>query len=262
MTGIANADGTVRIEVTDGVALLTLDRSRKLNAVTTAMSDELLGIVRRLADDETVRVAVITGAGERSFCVGSDIGEVDAYPDPWQFRNRRDYCDALRALRKPVIAAVNGYAFGGGLELALSCDIRLASAAASFAAAEIKLGWIGGGGVSALLSVSLAASDAALMLLTGDPVPAAQAHRMGLVSAVHEPGELLPAALALAATIAARPPIAAQAAKANLLAARSMGLEQAIQYEREMQTICMATSDAAEGRQAFAAKRPARFTGR
>jgi enoyl-CoA hydratase/carnithine racemase len=193
--------------------------------------------------------------------VGSDIGEVGAYPDPWQFRNRRDYCDALRAIRKPVIAAVNGYAYGGGLELALSCDLRLASTGASFAAAEIKLGWIGGGGVSALLAASIPASDAALMLLTGDPVTAPQAHRMGLVSRLHEPEDLLPAARELAATIAARPPIAAQSAKANLHAARSMGQEAAIQYEREMQAICMATQDAAEGRRAFAEKRPPHFTG-
>lgn len=177
---------------------------------------------------------VLTGAGPRSFCVGSDVGEVDAYPDPWQFRNRRDYCDALRALRKPVIAAVNGYAYGGGLELALSCDIRLASTTASFAAAEIKLGWIGGGGVSALLAASVPASDAALLLLTGDPVDAAEALRIGLVSRLYAPDSLV---------------------------ARSMGLEQAIQYEREMQAICMGTRDAAEGRSAFAEKRVPRFTG-
>jgi enoyl-CoA hydratase/carnithine racemase len=95
-----------------------------------------------------------------------------------------------------------------------------------------------------------------------DPVDAAESYRMGLVSRLYEPGELLPAALALAATVAQRPPVAAQAAKANLLAARNMGLAQAIQYEREMQAICLATEDAAEGRAAFAAKRPGRFTGR
>jgi enoyl-CoA hydratase/carnithine racemase len=255
--------GTVRIDVTgDGVALLTLDRPGKLNAVTDEMSRELAGHVARLDADESIRVAVLTGAGDRSFCVGSDIAEVGEYAGPWQFRNRRDYCTTLREVRKPIIAAVNGYAYGGGLELALCCDIRLASRTSSFAAAEIKLGWIGGGGVSALLSASLAASDAALLLLTGDPVDAAEAYRMGLVSRLYEPGELLPAALALAATIAQRPPIAAQAAKANLLAARSMGLAQAIQYEREMQAICLATRDAAEGRAAFAEKRAGRFTGR
>lgn len=252
----------VQFELQDSVGVITLARPEKLNAVTTAMSAELFTLVERLDVEQEVRALVVTGAGDRAFSVGSDIGEVDAYPDPWQFRNRRDYCDALRALRIPVIAAVNGYAFGGGLELALSCDIRLASTTASFAAAEIKLGWIGGGGVSALLSASLAASDAALMLLTGDPVTAAEAHRCGLVSRVSEPDRLLEAALTLARTIASRPTIAAQSAKANLLAARSMGLESAIQYEREMQAICMATADAAEGRLAFAQKRAPSFVGR
>ena len=254
--------GTVDIDVRDGVATITLNRPAKLNAVTKQMSADLLDLASRLDNDDAIRVAILTGAGARAFCVGSDVGEVDASPDPWEFRNRRDYCDALRAIRKPVIAAINGYAYGGGLELALSCDIRLASATASFAAAEIKLGWIGGGGVSALLAASLAASDAALMLLTGDPIDATEAARIGLVSRIHPPGALLPAALDLARAIADRAPIAAQSAKANLLAARSMGLAAAIQYEREMQAICMGTADAAEGRRAFAEKRPARFIGR
>ncbi len=211
------------------LAVLTLDRPDKLNSVTTAMSQRLFGLIGEIGSDDAVRAVVLTGAGPRSFCVGSDIAEVDAYPDPWRFRNRRDYCDALRALRKPVIAAVNGYAYGGG--------------------------------VSALLAASVPAGDAALLLLTGDPVDAAEARRIGLVSRLYEPAELVQAARALAATIAARPPIAAQAAKANLLAARSMALEQAIQYERGMQAICMGTRDAAEGRSAFAEKRSPRFTG-
>jgi enoyl-CoA hydratase/carnithine racemase len=253
---------TVEFTVAGGVGTITLNRPHKLNAVTTAMSAGLLELVGRVGADRDVRVLVVTGAGERSFSVGSDIGEVDAYPDPWEFRNRRDYCDALRALRIPVIAAVNGYAYGGGLELALSADIRLASSTASFAAAEIKLGWIGGGGVSALLSATVPASDAALLLLTGDPVDAAEAYRMGLVSKVVAPHELAAAAQSLARTIAARPPIAAQSAKANLLAARTMGREAAIQYEREMQAICMGTKDAAEGRRAFAEKRAPVFEGR
>ena len=254
--------GHVSIDVDDGVALVTLERPEKLNAVTTAMSSELFAIFERVEDDRSVHALVITGAGDRSFCVGSDITDVDRYPDPWQFRNRRDYCDALRSLRIPVVGAVNGYAYGGGLELALSCDVRIASTAASFAAAEIKLGWIGGGGVCALLTASVPASDAALMLLTGDPVDATEALRCGLVSRLAPPRDLLSAAMAVARTIAARPTIAAQAAKANLLAARSMGREAAIQYEREMQAICMATEDAAEGRRAFSEKRPPNFVGR
>ncbi|WP_033338231.1 enoyl-CoA hydratase/isomerase family protein [Catenuloplanes japonicus] len=255
------SDGTVRFDVSDGVGVITLDRPRKLNAMTRAMSADLLDLVRRIDAESLARVVVVTGAGDRAFSVGSDVGEVGDYAAPWDFRNRRDYCDALRALRVPAIAAVNGYAYGGGLELALSCDIRLAADTASFAAAEIKLGWIGGGGVSALLSATVPAGDAALMLLTGDPVPAADAHRMGLVSQVHPSTRVLSVALELARTIASRAPIAAQSAKANLRAARSMGLEAAIQYEREMQAICMATDDAREGRAAFAEKRTPTFRG-
>src|SRR4051794_11231439 len=255
-------DGRIRFEQDGYVGLLTLDRPAKLNAATRSMSAELLELIPRIDEDPSIRAVVVTGAGDRAFSVGSDVGELDRYDGPWHFRNRRDYCDALRPLRTPVIAAVNGYAYGGGLELALSCDIRLASSAASFAAAEIKLGWIGGGGVTALLATSVPAGDAATMLLTGDPVDAAEALRIGLVSRILSPAELLPAATELAERIAARPPVAAAAAKANLRAAWSMGLEAAIQYERELQAVALGTRDAAEGRAAFAERRTGRFEGR
>ncbi|MEV0797250.1 enoyl-CoA hydratase/isomerase family protein [Kribbella sp. NPDC050281] len=255
-------DGRIAFEQDGYVGLLTLDRPAKLNAATRSMSAELLELIPKIDEDPSIRAVVVTGAGDRAFSVGSDIGELDRYDGPWHFRNRRDYCDALRALRTPVIAAINGYAYGGGLELALSCDIRLASSSASCAAAEIKLGWIGGGGVTALLAASVPASDAAMMLLTGDPIDAAEALRIGLVSQVLPPSEVLPAATELAHRIAARPPIAAQAAKANLRAAWSMGLEQAIQYERELQAVALGTRDAAEGRAAFAERRTGDFEGR
>jgi enoyl-CoA hydratase/carnithine racemase len=254
-------DGRVAFERKGYVGLLTLDRPAKLNAATRTMSEQLLELIPRIDADEDVRVVVVTGAGDRSFSVGSDITELDRYDGPWQFRNRRDYCDALRAMRKPAIAAVNGYAFGGGLELALSCDIRLAAVRATFAAAEIKLGWIGGGGVTALLAASLPSSDVATLLLTGDPIDSAEALRCGLVSRVLPDDKLLPTAIELAERIAARPPIAAQAAKANLRAALAMGLEPAIQYEREMQAVAMGTQDAHEGRAAFAERRTGNFTG-
>ncbi|MEU4607049.1 enoyl-CoA hydratase/isomerase family protein [Kribbella sp. NPDC023972] len=255
-------DGRIRFDQDGRVGLLTLDRPAKLNAATRAMSTELLELIPRIDEDPSIRAVVLTGAGDRSFSVGSDVGELDAYDGPWQFRNRRDYCDALRSLRTPVVAAINGYAYGGGLELALSCDIRLAASTASFAAAEIKLGWIGGGGVTALLAASVPASDVAMMLLTGDPIDAAEALRIGLISRVLSADELLPAAIELAHRIAERPPIAAQAAKANLRAALSMGLEPAIQYERELQAVALGTRDAAEGRAAFAERRTGDFEGR
>ncbi|GAA5066797.1 enoyl-CoA hydratase/carnithine racemase [Thermocatellispora tengchongensis] len=252
----------IRCEVDGHVAVLTLDRPAKLNALTPEMAADLHGHVTALNADREVRAVVLTGAGERSFCVGSDIRELDGYEEPWDFRNRGDYGDSIRALRKPVIAAVNGYAYGGGLELAMACDIRLAAETATFAAPEIKLGWIGGSGQSALLAHSIGPGNAAVMLLTGDPIDAAQALAWGLVSRVLPQAELLDAARELAATIAARAPIAAQTAKANLRAAYTMPLDQAIQYERDLQTICFATQDAAEGRAAFAERRAPEFKGR
>jgi enoyl-CoA hydratase/carnithine racemase len=249
----------VGVEVHGAVAVVTIARPEKLNSVTPEMSDALGRVATWANDADDIRVVVLTGAGERAFCAGSDIRTLDSYATPWEFRNRRDYCDALRELRKPVIAAVNGYAFGGGLETALTCDIRIASSTATFAAPEIKLGWIGGGGMSALLAHSIGASNAALMLLTGDPVDAARALSWGLVSEVVEPERLLPRALELASAIAARPPIAAETAKANLTAAFNMPLAQAVAYERELQGITFATDDAAEGRAAFTEKRPGVF---
>jgi enoyl-CoA hydratase/carnithine racemase len=253
--------GDVRMDTDGHVAVITLDRPAKLNAVTPEMTEALAGYVATVNDRRDLRVVVLTGTG-RAFCAGSDIAGLADYDSAWQFGKRPDYCDAVRALRKPVVAAINGYAFGGGLELALTCDIRLASPAASFAAPEIKLGWIGGGGQSALLAHNVGPSNAALMLLTGDPVDADTALRWGLVTEVAAAGDLHPRALDLAHTIASRAPIAAETAKLNLQAAFEMPLGRAIDYERHLQTICFATQDAAEGRAAFAERREARFQGR
>jgi len=245
----------VSLEVGEHVATITIDRPQKLNSVTQEMADALVAAAEWCNESDEVRAVVLTGAGERSFSAGSDIRGLDKYATPWDFRNRADYCDAIRSLRKPVIAAVNGYAFGGGLETALSCDIRIASSTASFAAPEIKLGWIGGGGMSSFLAQSIGASNAAFMLMTGDPVDAERALAWGLVTEVVAPEGLLERAQEIAAIIASRPPIAAETAKANLHAAFNLPQEQAIAYERDLQTICFATEDAAEGRKAFAEKR-------
>ncbi|GAA1567168.1 MULTISPECIES: enoyl-CoA hydratase/isomerase family protein [Kribbella] len=241
------------------VAVITLNRPAKLNAVTADMSDALVELARHCNDADDIRAVVLTGTG-RAFSAGSDIAELDKYETPWAFRNRADYCDALKVLRKPIVAAVNGFALGGGLETALICDIRLASSTAVFAAAEVKLGWIGGGGMSALLTHTVGPGNAAMMLMTGDPIDARRALTWGLVSEVLEPDALLPRALELATTIASRAPIAVETAKANVAAALNMPLEQAVAYERDVQTICFATNDAAEGRAAFAEKREPKFT--
>jgi enoyl-CoA hydratase/carnithine racemase len=245
----------VKFSIEARIATIVLNRPQKLNAVTPDMADAIVALIDRCNRDDGVRCVIVTGAGERSFCAGSDIGELDRYDTPWNFRNRPDYCDAVRRLLKPSLAAINGYAFGGGLETALSCDIRIAATTAQFAAPEIKLGWIGGGGMAVFLAHSIGPSNAALMIMSGDPIPAEQALAWGLVSEVVPPSSLLTRARAIATTIASRAPIAAETAKLNLRAAFTMPLEKAIEYERDLQTICFATEDAAEGRAAFREKR-------
>jgi enoyl-CoA hydratase/carnithine racemase len=248
----------VTLDVADHVATLTLNRPAKLNAVTPEMAGAIAEAVAWCDASDEVRAVVVTGTG-RAFCAGSDIRELDRYATPWDFRNRPDYCDAIRAARTPTIAAVNGYALGGGLETALSCDIRIAAATATFAAPEIKLGWIGGGGMTSLLARAIGPSNTALMTMTGDPIDADRALRWHLVSEVTAPDDLVARAREIAATIASRAPIAAETAKINLRAAYSMPEDKALEYERDLQTICFATEDAAEGRRAFAEKRPAVF---
>ena len=250
--------GHVRLAVDDAVAFLTLDRPAKLNALTAAMTEELAAHLDWINREKSIRVAVLTGCG-KAFCAGSDIAELDDYDGPWDFGRRRDYGDLLRRLDKPIIAAVNGYAFGGGLELAMACDIRLAAESASFAAPEIKLGWIGGSGQCALLAYSVGPGNAAWMIYTGDAIDASTALSWGLVTQVVPAPDLLTRSTGLASTIAARAPIAAQTAKINLRAAHRMPLPAAIELERHLQTICFGTDDAREGRAAFGERRPAHF---
>ena len=252
----------IKIGINNYVATITLNRPEKLNAVTPAMSDTLVARIKEFNERSDVRILVLTGAGEKAFCAGSDIGELDTYGSPWEFRNRPDYCDAIRSSRKPVVCAINGYALGGGLETAMSCDIRIAADHARLGSPEVKLGWIGGGGMAFMLAHNIGASNAAMMLMGGDHVSAQQAFQWGLVSELHPAANLLARAQEIAATIASRPPVAVETAKANLRAAYTMPLEMAIQYERDLQTVCFATEDAAEGRAAFKERRPATFKGR
>jgi enoyl-CoA hydratase len=256
------ASEQIGVELGDHVLTVTLQRPEKLNAVTPEMAKTLERIALAANDDPEVRVVILTGAGDRAFCAGSDIRALDDYSTPWEFRNRMDYCDALHRLRKPIIAALNGYALGGGLETALICDIRLAADTARFAAPEVKLGWIGGGGMSAFLCAAAGPSNAAVMTMTGDMIDAETARAWGIVSEVLPGDRLLARARELAAVIASRPPIAVETAKANIRAVYNMPQEQAIGYERDLQTITFATEDAAEGRRAFAERRDAAFRGR
>lgn len=252
----------ITFEVHDHVGTITLNRPEKLNAVTPEMSDALVEHVTQWNRRDDIHCLVLLAAGEKAFCAGSDVKELDQYKTPWEFRNRPDYCDAIRSLVKPIVCAINGYALGGGLETAMSCDIRIAADTAVLGAPEVKLGWIGGGGMAYMLAHSAGASNASMMLMTGDFITAEQALRWGLVSELHPIARLHDRAQEIAATIASRPPIAVETAKANMRAAYTMPLEMAIRYERDLQTVCFATEDAQEGRAAFKEKRAPRFNRR
>jgi enoyl-CoA hydratase len=251
----------IEIDVAGAIATVRLNRPAKLNTMTPDMGRELLAFADRVNDDDAVRVVILTGTGERAFSAGSDVKVLDEYGTNWQLRNRVDYMRAVWAIRKPVIAAIRGYAIGGGLELALASDIRLATPDARFGAGEIKLGWHGGAGNTQLLPRLVGAGNALQMLLTADLVSAEDALRMNLVQEIVEPERLDERARELAERIAANAPIAAQLAKHLVRIAQSTSVEVGLAYENDTFAYCFTTNDAVEGRAAFTEKRPPRFTG-
>ena len=245
------------------VMVVTLNRPEKHNALNGAMRCAFLGALNAASSDPDIRVLVLTGAGEKSFVAGADIAEMAGRTPLEQRRvmNGPSIYDAVWRLTKPVIAAVNGYCFGGGLELALACDIRVASTVARFGQPEIALGLLPGGGATQRLPRVIGSGAAARLILTGDPVEAAEAHRMGLVDELVSPDELLPRSLALAERIATRSPVALAAAKDALRASLSTPLEAGMRAEATLFQLCFASRDGIEGLRAFVEKRAPKFTG-
>ena len=255
------ASGEVRLERHGHVGVITIDRPAKLNAMTVAMDRQMNALVYEANNNDDYRAFVLTGAPGRAFCAGSDITDLDEYGTNWRYRNRtqrnEDYAIAIFRMRKPVVAAIDGYCIGGGLEMACASDIRVATARSSFGAGEIRWGWHGGSGATQFLTRVAGPGLAAKMLLTGDRIDGAEALRAGLVQELFEDEqEMRDRAFALATTIASRSPIAVQSAKNLIRVAQSTG------YEIGMVSYCMLTEDAAEGRRAFAEKREAVFRGR
>ncbi len=243
------------------VATITLNRPHKLNTMTPEMGRMLLSLVDQINADDDIRVVILTGAGERAFSAGSDVKVLDDYGTNWQLRNRTDYARALYTVRKPVIAAIRGFAIGGGLELALTCDIRIASETARFGAGEIKLGWHGGAGNTQLLPRLVGYGKALQMLLTGDLIDADEARRTGLVQEVVPDDQLEAAARDLAGRIARNAPIAAQLAKHLVRMSESTSIEVGLAYENDLFAYCFTTKDSQEGIAAFKEKRPPVFRG-
>lgn len=253
---------TVDLTIDEGIATITMNRPQALNAFNTAQLELLRSVIHDVAADPAVRVAILTGAGERSFAAGADIKEMAELSQAAGLafgRLGHAVANALEGMPQPVIAAVNGFAFGGGCELALACDIRLASENARFAQPEVSLGIPPGWGGSQRLPRLVGPGIAAELILTGRHVRADEALRIGLVNAVHPLDQLLPAARDMAASVARNSPRAVRSAKALMKLASQGAPGAGLDAEVRAFGAAFETADQREGMAAFVEKRQAHF---
>lgn len=253
------------IENDDGVATLSVSRPDRLNALNDATIEELRDAFEELAADADVRGILVTGAGRKAFVAGADIGELARMGPLDGIDTSRKGQDAFRFLErigKPVVAAVNGFALGGGLELALACHLRVAARTARLGLPEVKLGIIPGYGGTVRLPRLVGRGRALELILTGEMIDAEEAHRIGLVNRVVEPDELRGAAEALLRTIMANGPIAVRLALEAVDRAADTGTDDALVLESNLFGLLAATDDMREGMSAFLEKRRADFHGR
>ncbi len=262
---------SLKQETRDGVLILTLDRPAARNALDRATQHELVEAWTRFRDDDTLRVAILTGAGSEAFCAGADLKELGAIyrsMTPLERRERGEREPGLGAItrnfdpRKPTIAAVNGACLAGGLELALACDIRIAADHARFGLPEVRRSILPGAGGTQRLPRALPLGVALEMILTGAPIDTEAALRWGLVSHVVPAAALLDTALQVAALIAANGPLAVRAAREAVYGGLALPLDAALRQEQFLAEPLRQSEDAAEGVRAFIEKRSPRFTGR
>jgi enoyl-CoA hydratase/carnithine racemase len=253
---------TVSAETRGAVGLARLDRPEARNALSPELMEELASVCERWDDDADVRCIVIAG-GDKWFAAGADIKAMAkrTLPEVMTSSAAR-FWPRLAAVRTPTIAAVSGYALGGGCELALACDMIVASEEAEFGQPEILLGIIPGGGGTQRLARVMGKQRAMDLVLTGRRIAAAEAHELGIVTRLAPPDGWLDAALELAGEVAERPPLAARLAKQAVLAAEETALTAGLDHERRLYELAMATEDRVEGMQAFIDKRRAQFRGR
>lgn len=252
--------GQVSVEVAEDVATICLDRPAKHNALTPEMLDQLERILTGLDAQRSVRVVLVTGAGDRSFCAGADIGRFKAlHPlDMWAQWTRRGHrvFDQLAGLRQPTIAAVSGNAYGGGLELTLACDLRIVADDATLGLTEVGIGTLPGWGGTGRLRDLIGAGRAKEMIFTGEPLTADRALAWGLANRLTPKTEVIKAARDLAARIASRAPVAVQMAK------QAIDAGDAYQVMEQVTSAATAfTNDAAEGLASFTEKRPPQYRG-
>jgi enoyl-CoA hydratase len=255
---------TITIDKRGAVAVLTINRPDKLNALNKTVHAEGVAALDELRKDASVRVVVITGSGPKSFIAGADISEF-AGQTPVTQRDlflERTFFNSIDAFPKPVIAMINGFCLGGGNELALACDIRIASENARFAQPEINLGIMCGGGGTQRLTRLIGEGRAMEMVLTGDMIDAPTALKFGLVTAVHPAEELEARTMELAEKIAEKAPIALQLSKEAVKFASRSNLDEGLRREVDLFAICFSTEDKEEGVAAFLEKRKPNFKGK
>ncbi|MFJ1258741.1 enoyl-CoA hydratase/isomerase family protein [Cupriavidus sp. CuC1] len=256
---------TVLFDLSDGVATITLNRPEAMNSLDPDSLVELNEAFQRAERDSNVRAVILTGAGNRAFCTGSDLKKTmppkESFAELTFGRCQPDYPFSGLDIDKPVICAVNGYALAGGMELALASDIRIAASNAQFGQSEVRVGSIPAAGGTQRLPRMIGRSDAMLLMLTGDSIDAQTALRIGLVSRVVEPAELMGAALQIARRIADNAPLAVRAVKRLVRDGMDMPLAAAIRSEQFVLGVLRDTQDRIEGRKAFQERRRPTFKG-
>ena len=252
-------------EEKEGVGLIMLNRPQARNALNSALLEELGHVLDAVEKSETIKVLVITGVGEKAFAAGADISEMATMPaiEGRMFSAKgMKSISKLSTIPKPTIAAVNGFALGGGCEVVLACDIRIASTKAKFGQPEVNLGVTPGFGGSQRLPRIVGEGIAKELLFTGDMIGANRAYEIGLVNRVVEPEALLDTAWEMARKIASKGQVAVRLTKQGVNAGLNMDLERGLQYETELFGLSFSTADQKEGMAAFLEKRPAIFTGK
>ena len=253
---------TVIVDKTAPIAVVTLNRPQSLNALSYALVKDLALAMQELDADNDIRVIIVTG-GEKVFAAGADIKEMaERGPFDERIQERLAYRDKINRIRKPVIAAVSGFALGGGCELAMSCDIIIASETARFGQPEINLGIIPGSGGTQRLAHVLGKHRAMELVLTGDMITAAEAERFGLVNRVFPVELFLEEAKNLGRKIAAKPVLAVRAAKEAVLKSANTALDEGLEFERKSFYLLFASEDKTEGMKAFLEKRKPEYKGR
>ena len=251
--------------------IVIIDRPQARNAISLEMGRDLIEVWQTFSGDAALRVAVLTGVGDAAFCAGADLKEVGAWYTSMTPLERHRIAETEPGLggitrnlepEKPVVAAINGACLAGGFELALACDVRVAAEHATFGLPEVKWGLMSGAGGTQRLPRAIPESMAMEMLLTGDPIDAATALRVGLVSRVVEPNSLMDTALELASRIARRAPLAVQAARSAARRGRDLSLADGLHLEQQTAEPLRHTDDVQEGLRAFSEKRDPIFEGR